>query len=61
MLYKQGHIDCHYRENLDTQKIAVIILKLEQDHFATDDWPKRCRQNSSLIWVYTVCPDLSKN
>ena len=57
---------------IQTQKNAVIILKFEQGGFTIDNVSKRCRRNSkqcrplsdcslriSLIWVYTVCPDLS--
>ena len=54
------------------EKFAVIILKFEQRGFQLRNVSKRCRRNSkqcrpwsecssrsSLIWVYTVCPDLS--
>ena len=43
----------HLLKDWDTGKIAVIILKLEQHGFTI----QYCVQ--SLIWVYTVCPDLS--
>ena len=47
------------------EKIAVIILKFEQNCFTTEKWvqksnsvdPDQC--GSSLIRVYTVCPDLT--
>ena len=39
------------------RKFAVIILKLEQYHFTT--LIRLFLNQSSLIWVYTICPDLS--
>ena len=54
------------------KKFAVITLKVEQDDFSLEKCIKRCSQNckqcrpwsdcssrSCLIWVCTVCPDLS--
>ena len=64
-----------YRKNpkiSDIRKCAVIILKVEQNGFSIVYCIQRCRGNckqcrpwsdcssrSSLIWVCTVCPDLS--
>ena len=54
---------------LDThKKFAVITLKFEHGWFTIEyNASKRCRENCKqsrlwldcLIWVYTVCPDLS--
>ena len=63
---------CKHPKNLDTQKITVIILKLEQYRLLQRNWSKRCRLNgkqyrpwlecssrSSLVWIHIVCPDVS--
>ena len=60
---------CHYRnrnyrKNLkisDTWKCAVIILKVEQYGFSLVYCSQKMQRElrSSLIWVYTVFPDMS--
>ena len=59
-------------KNSNTGKFAVIVLKFEQSGFTVQYCVKRCWRNgkqcrpwsdcssrSCLIWVYTVCSDLS--
>ena len=54
-----------YRKNLDTQKNGVIILKFYCIVMGPKDADKMTNSvdpdqtESSLIWVYTVCPCLS--
>ena len=53
-------------KNLDTKEIALIILKLEQNRFTTDEFKKFEHQRNCINYpkirtksFYTVCPYLS--